>query len=620
MGYFEDLPRIIDEVEKGQRDLFDAYLFIWTNLANVPKEAIEPHINRTLALQIDHPKAKQWQFITDVMKFTFWPGTGNLYQQLWDTINLLEESGNEPDKGVVLVMFGLYYKNLGQLDKAQEAIHESIELLVNKESHLYFLGIAYYQSAEIYQVLKDYDSALNTLNAGLDYFKNSDSPFKARFMNGIGNIHKSKGEFDEALKYFNESLSHIEGKQQAAMETKHYSDLGNYYLQLGDFEMALENQLKSVDIRKSMGQTSPLITNYIELAELFLKQNRLKEALEYALLAEKLSNEHNIIIKKYQSDIVISNIYEAMGETTLALDYYKRYHVTKDQVVGNENARKIKQLSLHHEMESMQKEKEIFKLRNVVLKEALDEIEASVRYAKRIQEAILPSIDYIGSKFDDAFVLYQPKDVVAGDFYWMEESNDYVFFAVADCTGHGVPGAMLSVVCSNSLNRAVNEFHLISPAEILEKTTELVCETFAKGQEEVNDGMDISLIVFNKLKSELMWSGANNPLWFVQNGEFKEISAVRRPIGRSEVAVPFESHQIDISSPVFIYLFTDGYADQFGGPKGKKFKYTQLKELLLKISHETGLVQQKELNAVLQAWKGNLEQIDDICVVGIILN
>jgi serine phosphatase RsbU (regulator of sigma subunit) len=272
---------------------------------------------------------------------------------------------------------------------------------------------------------------------------------------------------------------------------------------------------------------------------------------------------------------------------------------------------------MHHEMETMLKEKEIFKLRNVFLKNALDEIEASVRYAKRIQTAIFPTIEFVQSKFNDAFVLYKPKDVVAGDFYWMEELNNIIFIAAADCTGHGVPGALVSVVCSNSLNRVVNEHKLIDPGEILEKTAELVCKTFEKSTEEVKDGMDISLLVIDKVNEKVYWSGANNPLWYFENGVLQEIAPAKRPIGKSDLTFPFKSHNIKYSTNTTFYLFTDGFADQFGGPNGKKYKYKQLKEKLVRIVNKNAAEQHNELDSTFENWKGNLEQVDDVCIIGI---
>ncbi len=246
-------------------------------------------------------------------------------------------------------------------------------------------------------------------------------------------------------------------------------------------------------------------------------------------------------------------------------------------------------------------------------KETID----SITYAKRIQDAILPPTDLIKEKLSNTFVLYKPKDIVAGDFYWMEQINDTILIAAADCTGHGVPGALVSVVCSNALNRAVKEFHFSDSGAVLDKVTDLVLETFEKSTAEVQDGMDISMLSINKATKQIQWSGANNPLWYIENKELKEITADKQPIGKSSHRKPFTTHTIEYKTGTTFYLFTDGFADQFGGPKGKKFKYKQFQEILSEILDKNPDAQKSALNTAFENWKGDLEQVDDVCIIGI---
>ncbi|MBS1637420.1 MAG: SpoIIE family protein phosphatase [Bacteroidetes bacterium] len=249
------------------------------------------------------------------------------------------------------------------------------------------------------------------------------------------------------------------------------------------------------------------------------------------------------------------------------------------------------------------------------------EITDSISYAKRIQQALIPPMSFIHKFLPGTFVYYQPKDIVAGDFYWAEAVEDTFLIAAADCTGHGVPGAMVSVVCSNALNRSIKEFGLEDPGLILDKTRELVLETFIKGGEDIKDGMDISLASFTKAGSqtEVVWAGANNPLWYIQNGTFHEIKANKQPIGKSDFPTPFTSHRLLLNRGDQLFLFTDGYADQFGGEKGKKFRYRQMEDLLTSIRNHTPQAQLDTVKSVMDTWKGPLEQVDDICVIGITL-
>jgi serine phosphatase RsbU (regulator of sigma subunit) len=271
------------------------------------------------------------------------------------------------------------------------------------------------------------------------------------------------------------------------------------------------------------------------------------------------------------------------------------------------------------------------------------EILDSIAYAKRLQDAILTPIDVIQETFTDSFILFLPKDIVAGDFYWTNfaklNSRDKVnLIAAADCTGHGVPGAMVSVVCSNALDRAAKEFGLQNPGKILDKVTSLVIETFEKSVDAVKDGMDIALSSFEKMDDyvELTYAGANNPAWIVSKNEtihinnktteaimnlegyfLFEIKATKQPVGNYANIKPFESHCVKLTKGDAVYMFTDGYADQFGGEKGKKYKYKPFKRLILSIQDQSMDEQNKLLNKEFIDWQGELEQIDDVCVIGV---
>ena len=271
-------------------------------------------------------------------------------------------------------------------------------------------------------------------------------------------------------------------------------------------------------------------------------------------------------------------------------------------------------LKLNREILSQKKETEFQK---AIVEEKNKDILDSIHYAKRLQDAILPTVKQIKEKLPESFILYKPKDVVAGDFYWMESVNDLTLFAAADCTGHGVPGALVSVVCSNALNRTVKEFHITDTGKILDKVTQLILETFEKSESEVKDGMDISLCCLNRKTNQLNWSGANNPLWFFSNGEMKEIAPNKQTVGKNENYTPFQSHSVTLNKGDSVYLFTDGFADQFGGPKGKKFMYKQLKELFQLNATRKMDEQQKALNLAFENWKGGNEQVDDLLVFGI---
>lgn len=248
-----------------------------------------------------------------------------------------------------------------------------------------------------------------------------------------------------------------------------------------------------------------------------------------------------------------------------------------------------------------------------------DEILDSIRYAKRIQSAILPPAKIVISYLNNSFIFYLPKDIVAGDFYWMEKVGNKILFAAADCTGHGVPGALMSVLCNNALNRSVREFGLTEPGKILDKTRDLVIEEFEKSEEKVQDGMDIALCSIEENK--INFAGANNPLWVLKNnGEFVLVNGNRQPIGNFSEPKPYTTHKLELTKGDSLYIFTDGIQDQFGGPQGKKMKRSGLKRFLLTIQHLTMDEQRKELANFFQEWRGNEEQIDDVCIIGMRIN
>jgi len=244
-----------------------------------------------------------------------------------------------------------------------------------------------------------------------------------------------------------------------------------------------------------------------------------------------------------------------------------------------------------------------------------NEIIDSISYAKFIQQALLPSEREIQQHFPESFVYFEPKDIIAGDFYWFEQKEHISWFAVADCTGHGVPGAMVSVLCINSLNQSLIEHPKATTGQLLDLVREKVVSTFTKEGASVKDGMDISIANFNHETKVLNWSGANNPLWIYRNGEVLTFAPNKQPIGQFDSAVPFETHEIQLQDNDLLVLFSDGFADQFGGPKEKKYKYAPFRELIGENATNEMSKIKETLKHEFQHWKGKIEQTDDVCVM-----
>ena len=251
-------------------------------------------------------------------------------------------------------------------------------------------------------------------------------------------------------------------------------------------------------------------------------------------------------------------------------------------------------------------QKEIVDLKN---KEILD----SINYAKRLQSAILPPLEKIKQHLD-VDILYLPKDIIGGDFYFFEERDSKLFLAVCDCTGHGVPGAIMSVVCHQALKKSIHEFSLTKSHEILNKARELVIEQLRAAEQNIQDGMDCSLIVIDAKQNTFSWAGAYNPLWIWERGVFTELKADKQPVAFYENAKPFTEKIGKLTPDTLLCLFTDGYPDQFGGEKGKKFKQKQLKGFIEQQLHLSSKEQIQLLTNMFMTWKGKLDQVDDVAL------
>jgi serine phosphatase RsbU (regulator of sigma subunit)/ligand-binding sensor domain-containing protein len=257
--------------------------------------------------------------------------------------------------------------------------------------------------------------------------------------------------------------------------------------------------------------------------------------------------------------------------------------------------------------------------KNEVLKEQKQEIEDSINYAQRIQEAILPLEAEMKKWMPKSFVLFRPKDIVSGDFYWFTEKNNKLVFICADCTGHGVPGAFMSMIGSDRLNIIVGERQVTNPGLILSELNRAIKKSLKQDGEKDSskDGMDAAICTIDLDKNVLMYAGANRPLWYFEDDEIKEIKATKVAVaGFTPDDQVFEEHVIPLSAGLKFYMTSDGYADQFGGDRGKKLKVKAMKQLIADICNLDHEIQRATLDKKLVDWMGDHEQIDDVCVVG----
>lgn len=355
---------------------------------------------------------------------------------------------------------------------------------------------------------------------------------------------------------------------------------------------------------------------------LFRKAAKLKQANSNAPLAISQQPTANNQVEEEKKKLEEKNrklfqMSEAVYKEKGRVDEENRKLLAEKQKLEAEKKKvdeKVKKL--WSQSTAIHKEKERINEIKIEIERKHKEITDSINYAKRIQVAILKDTDYVSPHLPEHFVLFKPRDVVSGDFYWTHEKENDWYVAAIDCTGHGVPGAFLTMLGSAFLNEICSVADLLTPAEVLNRLRDKIIKELS-GQGEIKDGMDLSLCKINLKTKEMQWAGANNPLWYIQNGEMKDITADKQPIGIYEIMKPFTNHTIQLAKGDSVYLFTDGYADQFGGPKEKKFKYKPLQESLKEMSPLSMAEQKEKLNETFENWKGKLEQTDDVCVVGI---
>ena len=423
--------------------------------------------------------------------------------------------------------------------------------------------------------------------------------------NNLASMYYEQGMYQKALSLLKSSYDLSVKYGHSVIEKDASLYLSKIYFKLGQFERAYLNLQRTKDLSDSLQASSQTREyaqkeyeyQYMQKAIADSLENEKKAALEAK--QEELREYKNEQEKKRQKFRYWIAIAVGLSLAVISLILLR----------GNRQKTRSNKL--------IQAQKNEIEVQKDVLQERNKEITDSINYAKRIQSALLPPIEAIKDKFPNSFVMYRPKDIVAGDFYWMEEDGDSVHLAAADCTGHGVPGAMVSVICNNGLNRSVREYGAKLPGEILDRTRELVIKEFDQGGDRVKDGMDIALCSLTG--NTLYFAGANNPLWIVRKGssEIEEYKGNKQPIGSFDGLEPFKTHKIELNPGDSIYLFSDGFADQFGGDKGKKMKNANFKKLILSFQDKTMDQQLSELNRSFEEWMSDYEQLDDVCVIGV---
>ncbi len=559
-------------------------------------------------------------------------------------------------------------------------------------------GKVYIGLAGLYLKKGDFKNAESYYSKGIEIKEKENHPNElGNAYNNFGNFYNDVSNYEKALSYYQKSLA-IRLKQKDTLSIavcydnigNAYSARGNETKQKSDYDLAEAFYNKALNTFIVFGDKLELAICYLNLSEFYFERSQLfsldadlKTALETSKNGLALSKEIGFKEGEAAAYGSLSQVYEKLHQPLLALGFFKRFKEVNDSINSLESNKHIAELQTQYDVDKKDKEITIlnkdkkiqatelnrqkivrnsfiggfvlvllfsfFIYRSYVEKKKVNlqlsmaksiienknkNITDSINYAQRIQNAILPTKENLGSYIPESFILYKPKDIVSGDFYWFSTEADTVskqeietiLVAAADCTGHGVPGAFMSVIGNNFLTEIVKEKKVYRPSEILNELNNHVREALKQDLEgaETNDGMDICLCSVNVKKMELEYSGANRPLYIFRNSSeestFEEIKPSKLPIGGSQydsATMGYKNHTFRFKKGDTFYLFSDGYCDQFGGEQDKKFMSKKFRELLASIQQFSMKEQEVILRNSIENWMGQQEQSDDILVIGL---
>ena len=553
----------------------------------------------------------------------------------------------------------------GEYDEASNMIQEAFKLY-NKVEDLPGQAQAHYIQCAIAIRLSDYyTSLLHALKAFSIAESLQMTDLLTRCHNTLSFVYESSGDLDSALEFSMKGLTLCEQNNNLNFKGNFLINLSRIYLFREEYDFALQHADEGIKLKIEVNDVVGLVAAYNVKTRLLIATNRLDEAEQILALSRKHDEQARdlfISVLIYVSDGNIKRKrgkyveakadfdtaidmakqlnskeleYEALcgkylcckelGQFEMALGCLERHHKLKDEVKGQQASRKINSLQSQNNLRLVEKEAEIFKIKNIELEHIRKELEgknqkiiSSLNYARRIQEALLPTRNTSSLLFKESFVIYKPKDIVGGDFYWADQRGPYLFLAAVDCTGHGVPASFLSIIGYYYLNQAVRSKRLTDPAAILSFLDRLVTRTFSQATEDsIMDGMDLSLCVIDLSTRKLRYAGAFNSVIIAEKDNFTELKADRQRIGPYSFKTQFHTKEYQLSENALIYQYSDGFTDQLGGPRRRKLGSRQFKEYLKDIRHLPVNEQKTLLNKYLKSWQASEPQTDDILVWGV---
>jgi serine phosphatase RsbU (regulator of sigma subunit) len=442
----------------------------------------------------------------------------------------------------------------------------------------------------------------------------------------LANIHMDNESPDSMVHYLEMSIGLAERAGEFRFRSYALGLLARHQYASGQRDRALATAHEALAIAQQNGLNKEMRDAYETLSALYIADGDHREGHDYYL---KFDSARNAVLNaqaaenagRLRAEYVYTQQQEAAAAENAAREMRQKNWMFLAIVLTAAAA--VVTMVVYRSLQQTRRAMRMVEEQKRLVENKQREIIDSITYSKRLQDAILPSPDQFQQYFPESFVLYLPKDIVAGDFYWLRREGDTLFVAAADCTGHGVPGALVSVVCATALGQAVREHQLTDPGRVLDVVTALVRETFGDDRIYVKDGMDISLLAIGLKERTVRWCGANIPLYYFRNAHglvpasFSKVDPDRQPVGRHENHRPFTTVELDLPPGTVLYLFSDGYADQFGGEKDRKFMMRSFQQLLVEAARRPMAEQEHLLRNTLENWKNGHEQTDDITVMGI---
>lgn len=508
----------------------------------------------------------------------------------------------------------IYYKQTGEQEKALRYLRKAAHVFRKKDK--YSLSTCYANIANVHNDLGQFDSATHYFQMAMVNARELGQKKQVvEVLVNSGNLYQGLDNIPQAIKQVRKGLElareikYLEGAKEAALKLskiyekqKKFNEALLYYRLYTNYQDSITNDAKE--------------KNILRLEEEFNTQKRIKEIKMLAQKNELLQKNQKIENLEHERAEAEKNnwIYGLSGGgfllVVLAIALFNR--IRYKQKTNNQLEKKNKEINLQKD----------------IIEEKNKDITDSIKYAEGIQKALLSSAEPFFTQHQESFVFYLPRDIVSGDFYWHHKSNNTSYIAAADCTGHGVPGAFVSMMCHNLLSHAVIEKKLAAPGEVLREVNKGVAERLGggtDGEHYANDGMDVALCAINydnKGNAEkVRFAAAMNPLLIIREEEIIEIKGDRVSVGgKTPKNHLFQTHEIDLNVGDMLYIYTDGFQDQFGGPKGKKYMVGKFKKKLKEISGLPAAQQRKRLQEELDSWQSSAtpyEQVDDICIIGI---